>query len=108
MLGPLDHGFCKSIYFGGPENLVLEVSTSNGQAIDAEAWIDPEVVALNGISPAELARYKNPAPWARPATPVPQPPAGTNPAIPGRSFISPAQPFNQVFSHQEKITVFFA
>ena len=56
---------------------MLEVSTSNGQGIDAEAWIDPEVVALNGISPAELARYKNPAPWTRPATPVPQPPAGT-------------------------------
>jgi len=77
VLGPLDHGFCKSIYFGGPENLVLEVSTSNGQAIDAEAWIDPEVVALNGISAEELARYKNPPPWTRPAMPVAQPPAGT-------------------------------
>ena len=49
VLGPLDHGFCQSIYFGGPENLVLEVSTS-AAAIDAEAWIDPEVVALNDIS----------------------------------------------------------
>ena len=36
VMGPLDHGFCKSIYFGGPENLVLEVSTS-ARAIDAEA-----------------------------------------------------------------------
>ena len=75
VLGPLDHGFCKSIYFGGPENLVLEVSTSEA-AIDAEAWIDPEVVALNGISPEELARYKNPAPFHSNGTPVPQPPRG--------------------------------
>jgi len=56
---------------------VLEVSTSNGQGIDAEAWIDPEVVALNGISAAELARYKHPAPYVRPPTPVAQPAAGT-------------------------------
>jgi catechol 2,3-dioxygenase-like lactoylglutathione lyase family enzyme len=73
VLGPLDHGFCKSIYFGGPENLVLEVSTSE-EAIDAEAWIDPEVVALCGISNEELARYKNPAPYANTGAAVPQPP----------------------------------
>ncbi len=76
VLGPLDHGFCKSIYFGGPENLVLEVSTSRA-AINAEAWIDPEVVKLNGISAEELARYKNPAPFYPVGTPVPQPPANT-------------------------------
>lgn len=76
VLGPLDHGFCKSIYFGGPENLVLEVSTS-AAAIDAEAWIDPEVVALNGISAAELARYKNPPPFVPATSPVAQPAAGT-------------------------------
>ncbi len=76
VLGPLDHGFCKSIYFGGPENLVLEVSTSAGQAIDAEAWIDPEVVALNGISSDELASYKNPAPYQRKNGTIAQPPAG--------------------------------
>ncbi len=76
VLGPLDHGFCKSIYFGGPENLVLEVSTS-ATAIDADAWIDPAVVELNGITPEELARYKNPLPFVAPATPVAQPQAGT-------------------------------
>ena len=74
VLGPLEHGFCKSIYFGGPENLVLEVST--GAGIDAEAWIDPEVVALNGISAAELARYKNPPPFVHTGAPVAQPPLG--------------------------------
>ena len=31
------------------------------QPIDARAWIDPEVMALAGISPLELARYKKPA-----------------------------------------------
>ena len=38
--GPLDHGFCKSIYFAGPEGLMLEFSTSEGQLINARAWID--------------------------------------------------------------------
>ena len=57
MIGPRDHGFCKSIYFAGPENLALELSYSN-EPINAEAWIDPEVVALAGIGSAELARYK--------------------------------------------------
>lgn len=76
VMGPLDHGFCKSIYFGGPENLVLEVSTSE-RAIDAEAWIDPHVVTLNGISAAELARYKNPAAFKDSGGAQAQPPAGT-------------------------------
>ena len=57
VLGPLDHGFCQSIYFAGPENLSLELSYSL-EAIDAEAWIDPDVVKLAGISPHELKRYK--------------------------------------------------
>ena len=60
VMGPIDHGFCCSIYFAGPENLSLEFSWSR-EPIDAEAWIDPEVVELAGISAAELARYKKPA-----------------------------------------------
>ncbi len=79
VLGPLDHGFCKSIYFGGPENLVLEVSTSRA-AINAEAWIDPEVVALNGINLEELARYKNPPSFKDSGGTLAQPPAGTGKA----------------------------
>lgn len=61
IFGPLDHGFCKSIYFAGPEGLCLEIATSSGQAIDARAWIDPEVVALAGITPEELKKYTSPA-----------------------------------------------
>jgi catechol 2,3-dioxygenase-like lactoylglutathione lyase family enzyme len=74
VLGPLDHGMCKSIYFAGPENLSLELSFST-EPIDANAWIDPEVVALAGINDVELARYKRSSDYARPATPVPQPSA---------------------------------
>ncbi len=60
VLGPLDHGMCKSIYFAGPENLSLEFSYSD-EPINAEAWIDPEVVKLAGINAQELARFKKPA-----------------------------------------------
>ncbi len=60
VMGPLDHGFCKSIYLAAPEGIMLEFSTSEGKPIDAEAWIDPEVVRLAGINQAELQRYKNP------------------------------------------------
>lgn len=60
VLGPVDHGMCVSIYFAGPENLSLELSYSEAP-IDQDAWIDPDVVALAGISQAELARYKKPA-----------------------------------------------
>ncbi len=60
VMGPIDHGMCYSIYFAGLENLSLELSWSPAP-IDAQAWIDPEVVAMAGISAAELARYKNPA-----------------------------------------------
>lgn len=74
VFGPIDHGFCKSVYFAGLENLTLEISTS-ARAIEPESWIDPEVVALAGISAAELARYRSPPRFERPAAPVPQPPA---------------------------------
>src|SRR5262245_26588791 len=60
VVGPIHHGLCDSIYFAGPEDLSLEIATSHS-AIDARAWIDPEVVALAGISPAELARFRAPA-----------------------------------------------
>ena len=71
VMGPIDHGFCQSIYFAGPESLSLEVSC--GTNIDANAWIDPEVVELCGISAEELAVLKSPAPYDQPAEPVPQP-----------------------------------
>ena len=72
VMGPIDHGFCASIYFAGPENLSLELSYST-EPINQEAWIDPEVVELTGISSEELARYKHPAPYDDKAGTVPQP-----------------------------------
>ncbi|MEM7465489.1 MAG: VOC family protein [Pseudomonadota bacterium] len=74
VMGPIDHGFCKSMYFGGPENLVLEVSTSEGGSINEEAWIDPEVAELVGISATDLAEYKAPATYQNTSgEAVPQP-----------------------------------
>lgn len=73
VMGPIHHGMCDSIYFAGMEGLTLEVATSQA-AIDGDHWIDPEVVALAGISPDELARYRRPAAFDRPAEPIPNPP----------------------------------
>lgn len=70
--GPVDHGMCSSIYFAGPEGLNLEISTS-ASAIDPQVWIDQEVVTLAGISPEELARFKQPEPFASRQGAVPQP-----------------------------------
>lgn len=71
VMGPIDHGFVQSIYFGGPEGLSLEVAC--GTAIPAEQWVDPEVRDLAGITAAEAERLKNPAPFERPAESVVQP-----------------------------------
>lgn len=73
VMGHIDHGLCQSIYFAGPEGLTLEVATSL-EAIDARAWIDPEVCDLVGFSAEELERCKNPEPFMPGAEPVPQPP----------------------------------
>lgn len=78
VMGPLDHGFCKSIYFAGPEGMMLEFSTSEGESIDEEAWIDPEVVKLNGISEEELERYKHPEAFESQGGTVQNPPVDLN------------------------------
>ena len=70
--GPIDHGFCASIYFAGPEHLSLELSYSE-EPINQEAWIDPEVVEMAGISTQELARYKRPADYQDEGGAVAQP-----------------------------------
>ncbi len=59
VMGPIDHGMCYSLYFAGPENLSLELSYSS-EPINNEAWIDPQVVEMAGISQEEHIRYKNP------------------------------------------------
>ena len=81
VMGPIDHGMCQSIYFAGPEDLSLEVATSE-RAIDGRAWIDPEVVELAGISPDELDRYRHPRSYSSPDGPVPQPALDTTKPYP--------------------------
>jgi len=73
VFGPIDHGFCKSIYFAGLESMTLEISTS-AEPLNPDAWIDPEVVALAGIAPDELARYRAPSDYRDRAGSVAQPP----------------------------------
>lgn len=76
VIGPMDHGFCASIYFAGPENLTLEISTSAaaGNPLDEKGtWIDPEVVAIAGISQEELKSYMAPADYNNSGEPVAQP-----------------------------------
>ena len=71
VIGPIDHGMCRSIYFAGPDHMTLEVATSQ-EAIDPKAWIDPAVLAKAGIDATEAARFTAPAAYAGPS-PVPQP-----------------------------------
>ncbi|MEN9315899.1 MAG: hypothetical protein RIS35_2292 [Pseudomonadota bacterium] len=78
VLGPVDHGFCLSIYFAGPESLSLELSCSTAP-IDANAWIDPEVVKLAGITEEELARFRSPPAFADQRGAVAQPDPATAP-----------------------------
>jgi catechol 2,3-dioxygenase-like lactoylglutathione lyase family enzyme len=73
VMGPLDHGFCKSIYLAAPEGIMLEFSTSEGNSINGDAWIDPEVVRLSGITPSDLRRYRNPPAFASQSGKVAQP-----------------------------------
>ena len=71
VIGPIDHGMCRSIYFAGPDHMTLEVATSQ-IAIDPDAWIDPTTLAKAGISADEAARFRAPAAYAGPS-PVAQP-----------------------------------
>ena len=42
VFGPLDHGMSHSIYFGGPEGMLLEIATVDRcKPVRAEDWVDP-------------------------------------------------------------------
>ncbi len=72
VMGPIDHGMCRSIYATAPEGLMIEFATS-AAAIDADEWIDPEVAAHCAIGAADVARYRRPAPFASRGGAVAQP-----------------------------------
>ncbi len=77
ILGPIRHGLCNSIYFAGPEGLTLEFATDDTaeHPLDHnQTWIDPEVVALAGISDEDLKRYTNPPAYNGEGGAVAQPP----------------------------------
>jgi len=77
ILGPIRHGLCTSIYFAGPEGLVLEFATDDTaeHPLDHnQTWIDPEVVELAGISAEDLQRYTNPPAYEGQGGAVAQPP----------------------------------
>jgi catechol 2,3-dioxygenase-like lactoylglutathione lyase family enzyme len=78
VMGPIDHGMCWSIYATAPEGLMIEFS-SQLAPIDADEWIDPEVVAACGISAEELARYRTPPPFESQNGKVPQPDPNAKP-----------------------------
>jgi hypothetical protein len=80
VMGPIDHGMCKSMYLAGLEGLSLEFATS-AEPIDADQWLDPEVVALCGIDAAELARYRAPAGFADRGGAVPNPDPHARPGM---------------------------
>ncbi|MBI2963456.1 MAG: VOC family protein [Deltaproteobacteria bacterium] len=79
VMGPADHGFCKSIYLAAPEGIMLEFSTWTG--LDTDEWIDPEVVAHCGMTAADIARYRDPPGFASKAGQVPQPDPRARPNI---------------------------
>lgn len=72
VMGPIDHGMCLSIYATAPEGVMIEFSSS-AEAIDADQWIDPEVVAYCGIDAAEVQRYRRPPAFASQGGTVAQP-----------------------------------
>ena len=59
--GPVDHGFCWSVYVPGApeENMMIEFSC-NDEPIDPKKWIDPTTLEHAGISAEQIKRYQNP------------------------------------------------
>ena len=53
-LGPMDHGFCQSIYFAGPDQTALEICTLTTEQNDIREWIEPSVVEAIGLTEEEL------------------------------------------------------
>jgi catechol-2,3-dioxygenase len=72
VFGPVNHGFCQSIYFAGLEGMMLEVATS-AVPLDERAWIDQEVVDLVGIDAEMLERLKRPPAFASQGGAIPNP-----------------------------------
>ena len=57
-VGPMNHGFCQSIYFVGPDQTQLEVCTMTPSKYDLSEWIEPSVMESIGLSDTELKRLQ--------------------------------------------------
>ncbi len=101
VMGPIEHGMCRSIYFAGLENMTLECSCSP-EPIDNSLWIDPEVVDLLGISDEELAGYREPANYKDQAGGVPQP----GPDAPGPHMDYPPEVYQAILSQPDEVFLY--
>lgn len=98
VIGPIDHGICKSIYFAGPDQLTLEVATSD-EAIDEKAWVDPAVLEKVGISAEEANAYMNPDPYGGEGGTVQQP--AMDPEKPHQAY--PKEVYQQLLQTPDEI-----
>ena len=58
--GPINHGFCHSVYIPrAPEKIFVEFSYSE-EAIDVKKWIDPTTIEHAGLSAEQVERYCHP------------------------------------------------
>jgi catechol 2,3-dioxygenase-like lactoylglutathione lyase family enzyme len=97
VLGPIDHGMCRSIYFAGPDHMTLEIATSSAP-LDSDHWIDPAALAKAGISTEEAARFRAPAAYTGPS-PVAQPPY--DPAKPHMTF--PPETYRKMLAMPDEV-----
>ncbi len=100
VIGPMDHGMCRSIYFAGPEQLTLEVATSD-EEVEQARWIDPSVLAKVGISEADAARFANPDDYSGEGGKVRQPPY--DPAKPHQAY--PKEMYEQMLKAPDEMVL---
>jgi catechol 2,3-dioxygenase-like lactoylglutathione lyase family enzyme len=97
VMGPIEHGLCRSIYFAGLENMTLELSYSN-EPIDNRLWVDPEVVDLLGITEDELRGYRQSSDYQNEGGSVAQP--GTD--APGPHMNYPAEAYEYILNRTDE------
>lgn len=96
VIGPIEHGMCRSIYFAGLENITLELACSS-EPIDNHKWIDPEVVDLLGITNEELACFRSPPAYRDEGGSVKQP----GPDAPGPHMKYPSAVYKAILSRPD-------
>ncbi len=61
VLGLIDHGMCRSIYFAGPDQMTLEVAAP-GEPIDPARWVDPACAGEGRDQPRRGRPLQGPRP----------------------------------------------